>query len=98
MNIDLVRAHLRVDFEPSETELLQHLINAAKVHVEQHCDRVIVDEPSDESEMAMSDDVKHAMLLLIGHWYSNRESVVVGAPSAEVQLGVERLLKYRKRY
>lgn len=98
MNLDLVRAHLRVDDDPSETELLLHLIDAAKAHIEQHCDRKIVDEPTDASEMAMSDDVKHAMLLLIGHWYSNREGVVVGAPSAEVQLGVERLLKYRKRY
>lgn len=98
MNLELVRAHLRIDIEPSENELLQHLIGAARVHIEQHCDRKIVDAPSDESEMSMTDDVKHAMLLLIGHWYSNRESVVVGVVSSQVQLGVESLLWYRKRF
>lgn len=99
MNIDLVRAHLRIDEEPSENDLLLHLIDAAKSHVEQHCDRIIVEgNPSGPEQMLMTDDIKHAMLLLIGHWYSNREGVVVGAPSNEVQLGVERLLRYRKRY
>jgi uncharacterized phiE125 gp8 family phage protein len=33
-----------------------------------------------------------AMKLLIGHWYANRESVVVGSTPAEVQQGVESLI------
>jgi hypothetical protein len=30
-------------------------------------------------------------LLLIGHWYANRETVVIGAASAEVPFAVEAL-------
>lgn len=37
-------------------------------------------------------DVRIALLLLIGHWYENREQVVVGTITAEVPLGVGALL------
>ena len=38
--------------------------------------------------------VLQAMHMLVGHWVRNREAVVVGsAPSSEVQLGVESLLR-----
>ena len=36
--------------------------------------------------------LRAAMLLLIGHWYAHRESVVVGTISGPVQDGVEALL------
>jgi len=37
--------------------------------------------------------LKQAMLLLIGHWYGRRESVVVGATVAEVPLAVSSLVR-----
>jgi uncharacterized phiE125 gp8 family phage protein len=37
--------------------------------------------------------LKQAMLLLIGHWYSRRETVVVGATVAEVPLAVSSLVR-----
>lgn len=41
--------------------------------------------------------IRQAMLLLIGHWYNNREAVVVGpVTSVEVQVAVERLLNQWK--
>ena len=36
--------------------------------------------------------IRHAMLLLVGHWYENRESVVVGTITAELPFAVEALL------
>ena len=40
--------------------------------------------------------IKSAMLLLIGHLYRNREAEIVGAPSKNLELGVEQFLnKYR---
>lgn len=35
---------------------------------------------------------RQVMLLLIGHWYQNREAVKVGKTAAELPLGVEQLL------
>lgn len=40
--------------------------------------------------------IRQAMLLLIGHWYVNREAVVVGQVSTEVQITVDRLLRQWK--
>lgn len=36
--------------------------------------------------------IKHAILLLIGHWYSQREAILVGVSSAPLPLAVEALL------
>ena len=36
--------------------------------------------------------IRQAMLLMIGHWYENREQVTVGAVAREIPLGVEALL------
>lgn len=36
--------------------------------------------------------IRHAVLLMVGHYYQNPEAVVVGASVAELPLGVERLL------
>jgi len=42
------------------------------------------------SEVAQT--VKQAMLLLIGHWYINRESVLTGVTSKEIEFAVSALL------
>jgi len=39
-----------------------------------------------------------AILLLVGHWFANREAVVVGAGSGEVPLGVKVLLDRHRRF
>lgn len=100
MDMGQVKAHLRLD--PGFTDddaLIQGYIDGAVAHVEQHCDRKIVTgDPSGPGEMAITKDVEQAVLLLVGHWYSNREGVVVGAVANQVQLGVERLLWYRKQF
>lgn len=45
------------------------------------------DEPAD-----IPQTIRHAVLLLIGHWYLNRESVVVGSISSDVGSTVDALL------
>jgi len=43
-------------------------------------------------------DIKHAMLLLIGHWHENREHTVVGPSIAEMPFGVKAILGHYRLY
>ena len=38
-------------------------------------------------------NVQHAIKMVVGHWYRNREAVLVGTVSADVQMGVDALLE-----
>lgn len=94
----LVKTHLRVD-GVEEDLLIEGYMAAALAHVEQHCDRVLVEGvPVLPDQMALTKDVQQAVLLLVGHWYANREAVVIGGAPAEVPLAVDRLLWYRKKF
>lgn len=98
--IDLVRVktHLRVDGD-EEDDLITGYFEAAKIHVAMHCDRELVDTvPTGPEQMGFTPDVEQAVLLLVGHWYANREAVVIGTISSAVPLAVDRLLWYRKRF
>jgi uncharacterized phage protein (predicted DNA packaging) len=96
--LDLVKTHLRVD-GVEEDQLIEGYMAAALAHVELHCDRVLVEaNPVLPGEMTLTKDVQQAVLLLVGHWYANREAVVIGTITAEVPLAVDRLLWYRKRF
>jgi uncharacterized phage protein (predicted DNA packaging) len=96
IELPLVKTHLRVDHE-DEDVLIQGYLDAALAHVEQHCDRVLVETtPVLPDQMALTKDVQQAILLLVGHWYANREAVATGL--TEVPLAVSRLLWYRKKF
>lgn len=101
LDLGTVKVHLRVDGD-EEDALIGGYVEAAKTHVEQHCDRKLVDgDPAGPDEMGLTKDVEQAILLLVGHWYANREAVVVGASGAgatAMPLAVDRLLWYRKRF
>lgn len=98
MDLPIVLAHLR-DPLPEEHSLVEAYVAAAEAWVEQHCNRKLVtNEPAGPEEMALTKDVQQAILLLVGHWYTNREAVVVGAAPASVPMAVESLLWYRKRF
>lgn len=38
-------------------------------------------------------DIRHAILLLIGHWYTNREAVNIGNITSEIPMAVDALLQ-----
>ena len=42
-------------------------------------------------------DIQQAVKLLVGHWFENRESVVVGTTAAEVPMSVQMLLSPHSR-
>lgn len=101
IELALVKQHLRVDHD-DEDVLIQGFLDSALAHIEQHCDRLLVlTPPIEPEEMGLTKDVRQAALLLVGHWYANREGVVAGSAGsgpAALPLAVERLLWYRKRF
>jgi uncharacterized phiE125 gp8 family phage protein len=42
--------------------------------------------------------IKHAILLLVGHWYANREAVVVGSINSDLRMAVDALLVNYRAY
>lgn len=98
LDLDRVKLHLRVDGD-DEDVVISGYVEAAKAHVAMHCDRVLVEaDPVGPEQMGLTPDVEQAVLLLVGHWYANREAVVIGGAPATVPLAVDRLLWYRKRF
>ncbi|EMH4032910.1 TPA: phage gp6-like head-tail connector protein [Serratia marcescens] len=95
-----IKLHIRVDHD-ADDELIKTYLDAAVDYVENYCDGKLVVEitPIVESEtppreIIFTAGIWQAMLLLIGHYYSNREAV--GQSQIEIPLGVESLL-YRHR-
>lgn len=98
IDLALVKQHLRVEFD-DEDLLIQGYIDSALAHVEQHCDRkIVLVDPEGPDQMLLTKDIEQAVLLLVGHWYANREAVVVGSITSAMPLAVERLLWYRKQF
>jgi hypothetical protein len=51
------------------------------------------------SSNTIPEAIKRAMLLLISHWYVNREAVITGTTSKKIELAVDSLLfSYRIRW
>lgn len=98
IELSRVKLHLRVDHD-DEDDLIQGYLAAASAYVEQHCDRTLVEaSPTGPEQMLLTKDVEQAMLLLVGHWYANREAVVIGTIATDVPLAVDSLLWHRKRF
>lgn len=105
--VDLARAkeHLRIEHD-EEDDLIQAYLDAARAHVEAFCDRTIVDPapgpdapPLDQAtQMLLTKDVGQAILLLVGHYYNNREATVLGAAPVALPFGVEALLWPRRSF
>lgn len=105
IELAIVREHCRIDDDDtSEDSLLSIYIGAAKRYVETWTRRKLYEtnaDPgfdTDEDRLLLDDDVRTAMLLLIGHWFANREAVSVGVNASEVPLAVEALLQPHRIY
>ncbi|WAT06485.1 head-tail connector protein [Rouxiella badensis] len=74
--LEQLRLQCRIDDEESD-ELLTLMAGAAVRKAENFINRKLYDETvpdTDEDGLLISDDVTLALLLLVGHWYSNREA------------------------
>ncbi|MBY0633754.1 head-tail connector protein [Enterobacter sp. NIC22-4] len=105
VDLDVVKQHCRIDTDFSGDDALLILYaGAAARYVQTWTRRTLYENQSslgyadDPEPILLNDDVKAAMLLLIGHWYANRESVAIGQTVAEVPLAVESLLQPYRIY
>lgn len=110
LELDIIKQHVRL--EPDDTEddaLLDTYATAAARYVENHTGRTLYATVSavptdidgnvtDEHALVLNDDLVTAMLLIIGTWYGNRESVVVGSISSELPMGVKALIEPYRHY
>ena len=104
VDLDVVKQHCRIDTDfTGDDALLTLYTGAAARYVQTWTRRTLYENQSsrysdDPDPILLNNDVKAAMLLLIGHWYANRESVAVGQTVAEVPLAVEALLQPYRIY
>ena len=85
--LDLAVMPSRIGLQPNESfPSIANRINAIEVTYD-----VGVDDPS-----LVDDAIKQAVLLTIGHWYANRETVVVGRIASEVPMAAKYLLDQYK--
>lgn len=96
--LETLRAQCRIDSADStEDELLLLYFGAARKKAENLTNRKLFDSKADVPEadsygLVIEDDILLALLLLVGHWYENREQVSVGSTITSFPFGFESLL------
>lgn len=82
VTLEQAKTHLRVEHDDEDDYILS-LISAAREYAENFTGRLLAERVYDDGEEAPEGETvepatrgeKHAMLLLVGHWYAHRESV-----------------------
>ncbi|PQY37422.1 head-tail connector protein [Cronobacter sakazakii] len=100
-----VKHHCNI--EPDFTEddnWIENSIKAAARYVETWTRRRLYDSPedpgylSDPDHLLYSADIEMAMLMLIAHWYANRETVSTGSSTSALEFSTEALLQPYRVY
>lgn len=97
LDLDTIKRHLNLDLSfTQDDEYLEALADTAEQIVEKHLDNdlgSIIYQCND----TLPAPIKHAMLLLIGNFYMNRESISF-ASNSSLPLSYEYLLAPYKEY
>lgn len=105
LELSTIKKHCRVEPDFIDDDALLTLYqDAAARYVEDYTQRKLyrtaeqipTDEdgqPIDDYALVYNSAVHAAMLLIIGHWYANREAVNIGNIVAEIPMGTEALLR-----
>lgn len=94
LTIDDLKKHLNIDHDEDDA-YIQELISVAEDVVETYINRPIAEMVDGQGKLKPA--IRHAVRLLVGSWYANRESVVFSTPS-ELPDGVMALLLPLKRF
>lgn len=91
LTVDQIKQWLRIDVPDDDAWLLPIMEAAAHLHVQNYI-RLEFDDTCGEN-------IKLAMLSLIGHWYGNREAVSIGErPALEIPYMFSQLLATERDY
>jgi uncharacterized phage protein (predicted DNA packaging) len=79
LTLDLIKQQCKIESDQTvDDELLQQYEMAARLHTENYL-RYQIDD-------TMGENIKQACLMLIAHWYRNREAVTTGKTSVGVEM------------
>ena len=96
VNLELIKKHLNIDADYTEDdEYLQYLYGVAESIVEKHIDKQLEDIIAEQGEIPKP--LVHCILLLIGNFYDNRESIAFGTPT-EIPMTLQYLLQSYRDY
>ncbi|EKO4983783.1 phage gp6-like head-tail connector protein [Escherichia coli] len=105
IDLDVVKQHCRIDTDfTGDDALLEIYTGAAARYVQKWTRRTLYETQSsagyseDPDSILLTADIKAAMLLLIGHWYANREAVNIGNITTAVPFAIEALLQPYRIY
>lgn len=110
LDLSIIKPHVRLELDDTEEDvLLETYATAAQRLVENQTGRTLYatsgeipvgsdEEPVNDDALVLDDDLTTAMLLLIGHWFENREAVVIGTIVAELPMAVEALIAPYRHY
>ena len=92
-----LKTQCRIDGDDlSEEQLLTIYAGAARKNAENFINRKLYESDIPETDvdgMKIDDDVKLALMLLVGHWYENREVVNIGNITTVLPFGFKALLE-----
>lgn len=99
LDVEAFKAHLNMTADEADEideAALGQMLDAAKAHVE----RILGFKLDDETELpdGVPADLQQAVLMLGAHWYSERETVLIGVTGQEVPFGIAQILGEHRRY
>ncbi|TNH06634.1 head-tail connector protein [Testudinibacter sp. TR-2022] len=97
ITLEQIKLHCRIDNDEEDILLIGYA-NAAQDYLEAQLNRKLyqTEVPENDSDgMVVNHALRHAMLMLVAHWYEHRESAVIGngTVSKEIEDGAWRLLQ-----
>lgn len=105
LTVEQVKHHCNIEQEFTEDDAwLAGRIKAAVRYVENYTRRTLYDSADDPlyqvdpDRLLYGEDVETAMLMLIAHWYNNREAVATGVSATTLDFAVEAFLQPYRIY
>lgn len=95
IDLSIVKVHLRVDGDDDDG-LIEGYVAAAISAFETWTNRKLVAEGQPLPDpvgraLVITQSIRQGALLLVGHWYANRESVAVGTIATEMPMATKAL-------